>query len=160
MREGAGVVIVSPHADDEIIGCYDLLSEKTAKPIIVYTEKIDPIRKRELLRLKDFVNIEAQLFLPTVPPILLEENNMFYFPDPVYETHPVHRAQGAIGEHLARKGFNVVFYNTTMTAPYIYEVDEPNKKRELLDIVYPSQRKLWKYDYKYWLFEGYNQWLF
>lgn len=160
MKEGVDVVIVSPHPDDEIIGCYDVLSIKEISPIIIYTEELDSIRKKELLKLKDFVNIKTQLFLPTVPPILLEENNIFYFPDPIYETHPAHRGQGAIGEHLVRKGFNVIFYNTNMTAPYIYELEEPTKKKDLLNSVYPSQKDLWKYDHRYFLFEGYNQWLF
>jgi hypothetical protein len=47
-----------------------------------------------------------------------------------------------------------------MNAPYIHEVNLPDDKKYLLDQVYPDQKDLWKYDYKYFLFEGYCKWVF
>lgn len=152
------VIIISSHPDDEIIGCAGVLM-KNERPIIIYTEDIEEKRKEEALELKKFVDIKAQFFLRSIPSQLLNKQNIFYFPDPIYETHPAHRLQGAIGEQLVRGGFDVIFYSTNMQAPYCHEVENPGKKEELLNNVYPSQKSLWQWDKKYILFEGYCKWL-
>lgn len=152
------IVIISPHPDDEIIGCAGTLI-KDEKPIIIYTEDLEEERKKEALKLREYVDIKAQFFLRSIPSQLLNKQNIFYFPDPIYETHPAHRLQGAIGEQLVRGGFDVVFYNTNMRAPYCHEVENPKKKETLLNNVYPSQKDLWAQDAKYYLFEGRCKWL-
>ena len=81
-------------------------------------------------------------------------------PDPVYELHPLHRQWGMVGETMARVGFDVIFYSTNMNAPYIHELAVADDKKELLNKVYPDQKSLWEYDHKYFLFEGYNKWIF
>ena len=68
--------------------------------------------------------------------------------------------QGAVGESLARQGLDIIFYTTNMNAPFMREVKDPEMKRVALNAVYHSQRDLWKYDHKYFLFEGYSKWLF
>ena len=90
----------------------------------------------------------------------MKKENTFYFPDPIFETHPCHRAHGAVGESFARGGFDVVFYTTNMTAPYVHEVKNPTLKDAKLSKCYPSQKDLWKYEKKYILFEGYCKWIF
>jgi len=152
------IVIISPHPDDEIIGCARILMEDQ-KPIIIYTEDIEEKRKEEALRIKKFVDIKAQFFLRSIPSQLLNRQNIFYFPDPIYETHPAHRLQGTIGEQLVRGGFDVIFYSTNMRAPYCHEVKNPSQKETLLNNVYPSQKDLWEHDKKYILFEGYYKWI-
>ena len=96
-----------------------------------------------------------------IPSQFLSKENTFLFPDPTYDTHPDHRASGAIGEDIARKGGSVIFYSTEMNAPYKYVLSEDNIKAKevMLNEVYPSQSDLWKYEKKYILFEGFNQWL-
>ena len=118
-------------------------------------------RTETIDQLKDKYDITAQVFLHTIPPPWLAMKNLIlFFPDPIYETHPLHRQWGYAGEMMARTGHNVLFYNTTMTAPYIHEVYLSEEKHKALNETYRSQRSLWKWDHKYFLFEGYNSWKF
>jgi hypothetical protein len=64
-----------------------------------------------------------------------------------------------IGEDYLRKGMNVVFYSVNMQAPYISEVKDFKNKKKLLDVVYFSQKSLWKNNHKYFLFEGRCKWI-
>jgi len=151
-------VIIAPHPDDEIIGTYSILVKH--RPIILYTELIDEARKEETLNLKNNFDIKAQLYLRQIPGMLMKNENIFYFPDPIYETHPAHRLMGAVGETFARSGYNVIFYTTNMLAPYIHEVKNPEDKETALTECYPSQKDLWRYDARYYLFEGRCKWMF
>lgn len=153
------IVIVAPHPDDEIIGCYEVLKEGK-NPIIIYGGDTDYDRREEVKTLRKFFDIKVQMFQNSIPPNLLQAENKFYFPDPSYETHPLHRAHGFQGEGLARGGFDVIFYSTIMNAPYIHEVEDPKDKKMFLESCYPSQSDLWKYDHKYFLFEGRTKWMF
>ena len=161
MSEERNTVIVAPHVDDELIGCFDILSTIANNVFIIYGETPDMIRKEEALALKaKFLNVKAQYFSSqSVPPIFLNPRATLYFPDPYFETHPKHRSWGAIGESLLRNGLEVIFYSVQMNAPYIYEVEHWLKKKELLDKIYPSQSDLWKSDAKYYLFEGRTKWM-
>ena len=154
-------IIVAPHPDDEVIGCYSILMNKEISPIIIYTENISNSRREEALNLKKFIsNIKVQLFQKTIPGYLLSDYNTYYFPDPYFEVHPAHRAIGAVGEAIMREShYNVIFYNVNMQAPYIFEVPKPFDKKSMLNKVYPSQKSLWKNEAKYYLFEGYCKYL-
>lgn len=154
------IIIVAPHADDEIIGCYEIITNKNLKPIVIYTEDMSDERKQATLKLKELTGVKIQLYLRNVPPAAMNDSNIFFFPHPIYETHPSHRQQGFIGEQLARGGMNVIFYTTEMNAPFKFECKTPFDKHLLLEDVYPDQKKLWKYDHKYFLFSGYDKWLF
>jgi len=156
----SNIIIVSPHPDDELIGLSSVLIGNNTNPIIIYTEDIEQNRREESMELKSHVNIKAQLFQKNVPSSFLSKDNIFYFPDPIFETHPVHRLQGIQGEQLARNGYFVIFYTTNMLAPYIHEIKEPKIKEDLLNKVYPSQSSLWQYEKKYVLFEGFCRWIF
>ena len=153
------VVIAAPHPDDKIIGCYEVLTN-SINPVIIYSDETDADRREKVLKLKEHVDCKLQLFQMSIPQTFMNKINVFYFPDPIYETHPLHRQWGIMGETMARNGFNVIFYSTNMACPYIHEVKFPDKKEELLNKVYPDQKTLWQYEKKYILFEGYNKWLF
>jgi hypothetical protein len=153
------IIIIAPHYDDEIIGCWEVISNPIIKPIVIYMQD-DEERKKESLKLKTHIeNIQVQLFQKSIPNMFLNPNNVLYFPDPIFEFHPDHRKWGAEGEKLLRQGLNVVFYNVNMQAPYIHEVKDIKGKKRLLEKVYPSQKSLWKYEYKYFLWEGYCRWI-
>ena len=149
-------VIVAPHPDDEVIGCYEILKNKDRKVAIFYIEESSKLRNDEALKLKEhFESIKLQFFCPSIPTSFLNPDNIFYFPDPIFEKHFAHRTIGIYGENLLRhSNLNVQFYSTNMEAPYIHEVSNPEEKERILDLVYPSQKLLWSVDKKYILFEG------
>ena len=132
-------IIVAPHPDDEVIGCYELLMDETIKPLIIYTADVDNERKAEAAELMKHCKLRGQLFLNTIPAKFLHPTNSFYFPHPIYETHPEHRIQGIGGEQLARAGYDVTFYITEMSAPFKAECKDPEKKKLLLDTCYHKQ---------------------
>lgn len=154
-------VIIAPHPDDEIIGCWEQIRNPANNVVIIYSGNTHADRRETVLELKKQLNhIKIQLFQNSVPPTFMSKMNKFFFPDPIYETHPKHREWGMQGEMYARAGFNVTFYSTIMNAPYIHEVNNPEDKKYLLNKVYPDQKSLWEYDHKYFLFEGYCKWIF
>ena len=153
------VVIISPHADDELVGCYSILADEEIKPVIIYTEEMSKKRAEEVKGIREHFTIKAQMFCQSIPPQFLNPTTTFYFPGPD-EIHPAHRTQAVVGEALARQGLNVIFYSTNMNVPYIREEKNPDKKKSFLNLIYQSQSDLWKYDHKYFLFEGFCKWLF
>lgn len=153
------IIIVAPHADDEIIGCWGLFARESVEA--VYYGPTTPEREVEAKAFCQafgvrYVLVSVDKLLNLLGP---GQRGAVYFPDPVFETHPVHRMCGAIGERLLRAGRDVVFYSTNMVAPYIYEVPFSKEKKQVLEKYYPSQRNLWRFDHKYFLFEGYCRWL-
>jgi hypothetical protein len=148
-------VIVAPHCDDELIGCYEIIIKKEPTAI-VFTGEMSRERQEEALKLREeYENLSWYFFNPEVPPGLIDKENTYYFPDPIYEIHPLHRYTGSLGEILLRRHkLNVKFYVTRMNAPYIHEVPDSIKKKELLDKIYPSQKSLWEMDHGLYLFEG------
>ena len=147
------VVIIAPHADDEIIGCHSILD--SMKNITVLFPTIFGLHQAEVS--KEFGNFETGLFKSDLE---VKTEETYFFPDPYFELHPAHRRLGAIGEKWAREGYDVVFYSTNMNAPYIHEVENWSLKKHILDVCYPDKADLWKYDHKYFLFEGHCKWIF
>ena len=86
MSDKPECVIIAPHFDDEIIGCYEVIMNPLIKPIIVYLQD-DEERKKESLSLKKFIDrIQVQLFQKSIPSVVIDPKNVLYFPDPYFET--------------------------------------------------------------------------
>ena len=145
-------IIIAPHADDEIIGCHEVLCTNLVETVIFGT----PEAMEEAKLSSEFFRFERKCF--QTHEITFEKDNTYLFPDPTYELHPIHRQLGMLGEKILREGFDVIFYNTNMTAPYICEVLSPGIKQGKLNMLYPLKRDLWEFEHKYFLFEGYVQW--
>lgn len=153
------IAIIAPHPDDEIIGCFEIVSNY--QTMILYDASTPQLRREEAMKLKDEFDIGMQFFMTNIPPPWLTmENLIMFFPDPVNEVHPLHRHWGQMGESLARAGKNVVFYTTIMNTPYIRELKCFHAKRDALDKYFPSQKNMWTWEHKYYLFEGYKRYIF
>lgn len=161
---GRSIAIVAPHGDDELIGCYELivrLSEAGWKVYALYWSYGEPDwgQSQNRLGVEPVEAAEARKAVNAAASGGKMSWDWWAFPDPHFETHPLHRAVGAIGEAIHRDTGRVIFYNVNMTAPYIREVKNPSAKREMLDIYYPKKADLWTFDHKYVLFEGQTLWL-
>lgn len=147
------IIIIAPHADDEIIGCHSYLYNHRGIVIVYFgTDKA----REEATESAKFYDFEIEYSPEYVP----WSGVTYLFPDPYFETHPEHRRLGALGETWARQMYDVIFYSTNMNAPYIAESEHKLNKKEELDMLYPEKADLWKYDHKYWLFEGHCKWIF
>ncbi len=146
-------LIFAPHADDEIIGCFEVLS-KVPGALVVFPESKQII---ESYQAQSYFQYSAML-LKDIGFLDLHKYQIFV-PDPYFEYHPQHREIGALSYQFRAKGYEVFLYTTNMNAPYIRElsVDSMKAKRESLNICYSDKTSLWQFDHKYFLFEGYCQ---
>ncbi len=155
-------IIIAPHADDEIIGCFSVL--KGTHTVLFPSESIciEAQKSSEYFGYaRDIIDLVT---LPHITHEISKKGGFLFVPDPIYEWHPEHRKWGYEGEKLIRAGFNnVVFYSVNMTAPYIREVENTyvhrNVKGKVLDECYPTKKSLWEHDHKYFLFEGFCLWV-
>jgi hypothetical protein len=148
-------IILAPHADDEIIGCYELLlaHSKEIKTVCFATEEAieEAVLSSQMFSF-DRSHID---YLPTI----LYSGDTLVCPDPFGELHPMHKRFGFIGVNWAQDGHSTIFYSTNMNVPYIHEVKYSGRKQYALDHCYDSKRSLWEFDHKYFLFEGYSKWI-
>ena len=156
------MVIIAPHADDEVIGCFtklhlyrDSVETHSIEPALVLFP--DQFQMEDAAKSSNFFLFNVDIFGEYGIP---HKEKAYFFPDPYFELHPTHRRLGAVGERWARMGFDVTFYSTNMNAPYIHEIRYPEEKKDILDQIYTKKSDLWRYDHKYWLFEGYCKWIF
>lgn len=157
------IIIISPHADDELIGNYEILMKKDSKIKIIYDASITEERSKETQKITDVFSNVTHLFTLTVygftKMFYCSHSSLYLFPDPINEIHPLHRQWGSFGESLLRNGWPVCFYSTNMNVPWLREVQNPGNKEDILNHIYPSQKSLWEYEKKYILFEGHYKWI-
>ena len=151
-----GVVIIAPHADDEIIGNYEVL--ETGHVTSVAVPDIKTAGEMEYCSLH--YNFKIVMISEVLERAMFHKDILYFFPDPFQEYHPDHKYWGMEGYKLAMRNKQVIFYNTNMNAPYIREVTKWKDKRQLMDALYPDKMSLWEYDHKYFLFEGHHKFLY
>ena len=146
-------IIFSPHFDDEIIGCSEILDEIDE---VWYFDWSDKTRIGEATTLCKDLSIKCS-FTNTLDILNNNfKNCIIYAPEPFTESHPLHKAVGMIAYLLKYNNLcnNVIYYSTIMNQSWIHEVQYPESKQSLLNRYYNSQKSLWQLNYKYFLFEG------
>lgn len=165
------VVIWAPHPDDEIIGCYTLLASGIASHV-VFGPTSEQRRGEADLAAEEWGakvrHLPHEFVQRDVHRILSEieheerERPLNMAPDHFHEAHPEHRKWGAMlleASRMHAHGFGT--YSTRMNAPYVRELNEADRtaKQQALDNLYPSQQPLWRFDHRFWLFEGQALWV-
>jgi LmbE family N-acetylglucosaminyl deacetylase len=146
------VAIWAPHPDDEIIGCYSVLATKSVDEVYYGIVDDGCYKSSSMFHFPfcfaDPVKIQSLTW------------DILYAPDPYFDNHPDHQWFGHLAQRLFRQGRinRLIHYTTQMSASYISEVLNPTKKRDALNECYPEKSDLWRYDHRYWLFEGYCEW--
>jgi len=151
------IIIIAPHADDEIIGCYEVLLTKRVGHVCFPTQKAIE-EAQTSASLFGFVPMRIEDLPKMVTPG--DARYTFFAPDHNHDYHPEHRRLGQWAEfQLVRNGFDTYLYNVRMNAPYIREVKSPEDKQRALNTAYPDKADLWAYDHRFFLFEGQVKWV-
>ena len=151
------MIIIAPHPDDELIGCYSSLNEGVprVKEVWYVFDHQDPVRRKEA---------EESALKFRFDPRFIEgisglEHNMGYLERTSYEVrvpsihdaHPQHKQVNRMTRHLARS-----FYSVDLDyADHKRSLGDLDsiRKRSQLDTLYPSQASLWSNNASYYLFE-------
>ncbi len=139
-------IILAPHIDDELIGCFSILD---SIDIVYYFYDLTPERKREAEKLKSNFNYEI---------IYTNEDkiqNIDFSKDTLYipsskDLHNDHRKINRLGNSLCT--LNTMYYSIDMNRVPI-KLDKSDVKKRLMYQYYPSQKNLFNSDEKYFLFE-------
>ena len=140
-------LVIAPHPDDELIGCYSLLQSRGSQVDVTFAFSTSELRYNEAKKcaglfghtLIDYSQVNDRL----------DSYSEIYVPS-LRDTHPEHKAVNLMFRCRASH-----FYSVDMVAPkaVLPEADQ-RRKRDALNECYPSQRLLWDRDAGYYLFES------
>lgn len=151
-------IIIAPHADDELIGCY---SKIMANEIIQvqYVAECDDVRREEATAfclsvgiIPSFLNGQVLMLADTLHGI---EAGELYIPSP-NDNHNLHKFIYHLVFHL-KPAVPIIVYSVYMNDFFVRPISYSKAKKTDLDFYYPSQKSLWKHDGRYYLFEGYAE---
>lgn len=143
-------VIIAPHPDDELIGCFSTLM--TGDEVIVYyMYDVTPERQAEATQLSERLRFSPVFSWPVhhVIGALLSARPTTVLVPSRKDAHAHHKQVNADFREFATH-----FYSVDMVDAQPLPVAQQNEKRRLLDKYYPSQQVLWERDHKYFLFES------
>lgn len=173
------VIVLAPHVDDEVIGCYRFLRDNSVA-VVVYFYEIDEVRREEAIRaaqvfrftpifLCDYLVEEWEAngtFANTVLEVAYEafkerkdtvssgvmENDVIIGIPNIADMHPDHKR---VNNEFRRVRPSTFFYSVDMNVPLVVlSTPDLKEKHGLLMDLYPSQSVLWSTDSKYFLFES------
>jgi len=151
------VLIIAPHIDDELIGCWSVFNNPENNISVVWLCELTDTRKHEGLTLKGLsvngwikASIDRLEFGHENVTHIIES----YKPEEVYvasrkDSHIEHK----IANSLFRK-YATHFYSVDMVEGRYIGEEESKLKRYALDVTFPSQMNLWATNAKYYLFES------
>lgn len=148
------VLIIAPHPDDEVIGCWSVLKNMENTIDVLYEYELTETRMNEA---RKTANILA--FTPFFGQGPDNDGGKHWdvkgsYYDEIYipcrqDLHPHHKQVNSLYRSVATH-----FYSVDMNAgAACLDKIAAEEKRDFLIQHYPSQLKLWDRDDKYWLFE-------
>lgn len=139
------IVILAPHVDDEVIGCYRLLEAGRVSDVFYFYD-LTNARKEEALRVADYFGFTAHFESSDFP-----TDKIFYVPN-IADQHPHHKELNIYSRSLSCQKR---YYSIDMNVKFdVLPVHVMASKLAVLHEFYPSQRKLFDKDDKYHLFES------
>lgn len=150
-------IIVAPHIDDEVIGCYSILSTTKAETEIWYlTTEASKTRRDEAKAVSKMFGVEIR-FMPMSE--LSRSLKQMCLIGTVYvpsrqDLHPHHRKVTSLVTNVIDTNL-LRYYSVDMNIPGRPTLPKKiqDAKRKALYELYPSQATLLKNNDKYWLFE-------
>lgn len=154
-------VIIAPHVDDEVIGCYSLLKSGAVEKVIYITDfdELTFERKAEAVAAGEMFS-----FTPVFCSMAEIENHVntsskfhsnIYLPN-IADNHPHHKAVNRYvrcNKIFIHNTFN--YYSIDMNKyPELLKPEAIEGKMQALKTLYPSQVPLFESDAKYYLFES------
>ena len=127
-------VILAPHLDDEVIGCYSILEQVDKVVYWLKDYRMDNPRAK-FEHYKGF-NFEQ-----------LTGDDTVYMPSK-YDYHPLHQKVRYFGLGLPCKK---MFYSVEMNVPWLEEEKDAKGKKEMFNKMYPMEDMP---NDKYWLFKS------
>jgi len=164
MLESYDHIILAPHWDDEVIGCFEVLLNKENKCVVGFKNYNAPLsvtRLQEANAVAKTLNYDVHMFDDVCDLlekmfddiVLVKPLATIYFPD-MRDNHIHHTltysAAHIMCEHLLLKK---CIYTTRMNTEYTRLCTQPEHKSEVLKL-YETQSDLLNTDKKYSLFEG------
>ena len=140
--------IIAPHPDDELIGCFSLLSSMQVRAVCYLSGRSDSQRYEEAINCGQHFGFAVQFDTPFFHP-----SDILVLPS-ITDSHPEHK--------LANQKFRTIshakkFYSVDLqesNTKTVLSVQDQYAKRLALDTMYPSQANLWATNASYYLFES------
>lgn len=136
-------IVLAPHLDDEIIGCYSIWKEID---LVLYVQQdyrerciADPPFSKPMYRHCSLDEIQG-----------IATTGTLYIPSQ-YDYHPLHREVRARAIGLACKK---MFYSVEMNVPWLEVEEAPDQKRRLFERTYPGEIPTITKNDKYFLFKS------
>lgn len=151
------IVVLAPHGDDEILGCYSILHE--VDHVVIFK---DDYRTSNLAHDPQSFRIDAfrrskatyHLYGGLSSSGLLDRlgsSDTLVIPSK-YDLHPLHRQVNRVG--LAVFHPKKLFYSVSMNVPWLEEEKDPVGKRQLFQELYPGEVETISKNDAYFLFKS------